>query len=149
MNDDQAVQTVEPEQSDVTVFSVVDDDTLLGVVAEVIEAAFGIPLEPVPGDALGAETDLGGLFVAVMSDFIVSMELRLPGEFHATPTLLDYLNDRNAGTTFVTFSVLDERLWVSGNVDGSPFAPTHLVRVLTFMFQAAVAVLGDLSAEAG
>lgn len=147
MTDDQAGQSTEPGDSDVTVFTVVDDETLLDVVTEVIDAAFGITLRPVQGDALAAETDLGSLFVGVMGDLIVSMELRLPGEFHATPTLLDYLNDRNAGTTFVTFSVLDECLWVSGNVDGSPFAPAHLVRVLNFMFQAAVAVLADLSGE--
>lgn len=134
---------------EISVFSVADDPTLLSVVAEAVNAAFGIELAPVPGDALAAETDLGTLFVGVLSDLIVSLELRLPGEFAATPPLLEYLNDRNAGTAFVTFSVLDERLWVSGNVDGHPFAPMHLSRVLTFMFQAAVAVAADLeTAEA-
>jgi len=61
--------------------------------------------------------------------------------------LLEYLNERNASTTFVTFSILDERLWVSGNVDGHPFAPAHLIRVLDFMFQAAVAVTADVQTD--
>jgi hypothetical protein len=48
----------------------------------------------------------------------------------------------------VTFSTLDEPVWVSGNVDGRPLVPMHLARVLTYMFQAASAVLGELIPEA-
>jgi hypothetical protein len=47
----------------------------------------------------------------------------------------------------VTFSVVDEHVWVSGNVDGHPFSPNHLVRVVDFMFQAASIVSADLDAE--
>jgi hypothetical protein len=129
------------------VFEVADDATLLVAVREVISASFGIELDEVSGDAWGAETDLGTLFVGTMSDFIVGLELRLPGEYEPTAPLLQYLNERNAATTFVTFSILDERVWVSGNVDGSPFAPAHLTRVLDFMFQAAVAVIADVQTD--
>ena len=131
------------------VVAVDDDDTLLAVVAQTMEASFGIRLAHVPGDALAVETDLGTLFVGVLSELIVSLELRLPGEFAASRPLLEYLNDRNAGSALVTFSVLDERLWISGNVDGDPFAPRHLDRVLTFMFQAAVAIAADLDVQVG
>ena len=54
MTDDHAEQSTESGDSDVTVFSVVDDETLLDVVSEVIDAAFGIALKPVQGDALAA-----------------------------------------------------------------------------------------------
>jgi hypothetical protein len=138
---------VEDDALETEVFAVADDATLLVAVREVISASFGIELLEVPGDAWGAETDLGTLFVGTMSDFIIGLELRLPGEFEATAPLLDYLNERNAGTTFVTFSILDEHLWISGNVDGRPFAPAHLIRVLDFMFQAAVAVSADVQAD--
>ena len=47
----------------------------------------------------------------------------------------------------MTFSTLDEHVWVSGNVDGRPLVPMHLGRVLTYMFQAATAVLGELIPE--
>ncbi|MEI6361866.1 MAG: hypothetical protein WCP95_07000 [Actinomycetes bacterium] len=132
---------------DTAVFAVADDATLLVAVREVVLSSFGIELTEAPGEAWGAETDVGTLFVGTMSDFIVGLELRLPGEYEATSPLLEYLNDRNAATTFVTFSILDDRLWVSGNVDGSPFAPSHLTRVLDFMFQAAVAVSADVQAD--
>jgi hypothetical protein len=65
-----------------------------------------------------------------------------------TAALLEYINARNVATTFVTFSVLDERVWVSGTVDGQPFAPSHLIRVLDFMFQAASALNADLELSA-
>jgi hypothetical protein len=143
-DDDDAAQVIEDQ---VLVFSVADDDTLLTAVREVVDGTFGIVLHDVPGEALAVETDAGTLFVGVMSDFIVSLELRLPGEFEGTPPLLEYLNDRNAATTFVTFSVVDGSVWVSGNVDGHPFAPNHLVRVVDFMFQAAAIVTADLEAQ--
>jgi len=135
------------EDTETLVFSIADDDTLLEAVREVILGSFGVELQQVQGEAWGAETDLGSLFVGTMSDFIIGLELRLPGEYEATVTLLEYLNERNASTTFVTFSILDERLWVSGNVDGHPFAPAHLIRVLDFMFQAAVAVTADVQTD--
>jgi hypothetical protein len=139
--------TEDSPEDQALVFNVTDDETLLIAVRDVIDGTFGVQLQEVPGDAIGAETDLGTLFVGVMSDLIVSMELRLPGEFETTLSLLDYLNDRNAATTFVTFSVVDEHVWVSGNVDGHPFSPNHLVRVVDFMFQAASIVSADLDAE--
>ncbi len=135
------------EDTETLVFSIADDDTLLEAVREVILGSFDVELQQVQGEAWGVETDLGSLFVGTMSDFIIGLELRLPGECEATVTLLEYLNERNASTTFVTFSVLDERLWVSGNVDGHPFAPAHLIRVLDFMFQAAVAVTADVQTD--
>ncbi len=114
---------------------------------ELFPPLFGFELVPVPEDALAAETDVGTLFVGVLSDFVVSLELRLPGRHRATTELLSYLNEENAGSAFVTFSTLDEHVWVSGNVDGRPLVPMHLARVLTYMFQAATAVLGELIPE--
>ena len=145
MPDDDGLDEI--EVLDTQVFAVEDDATLLVAAREVISASFGIELAEVPGDAWGVETDLGTLFVGTMSDFIIGLELRLPGEYDATTALLEYLNERNAATTFVTFSILDDRLWVSGNVDGSPFAPAHLTRVVDFMFQAAVAVMADVQTD--
>jgi hypothetical protein len=145
MPDDDSLEDI--DVLDTEVFAVADDATLLVAAREVISSSFGVELEEAPGDAWGAETDLGTLFVGTMSDFIIGLELRLPGEYEASGPLLEYLNERNATTTFVTFSILDDRLWVSGNVDGSPFAPAHLIRVLDFMFQAAVAVSADVQAD--
>lgn len=145
MSDDEIPDEIDVQ--DAQVFAVADDETLLVAVREVIAASFGIELVEVPGEAWGAETDLGTLFVGTMSDFIIGLELRLPGEYEASAPLLEYLNERNAGTTFVTFSILDDRVWVSANVDGSPFAPAHLTRVLDFMFQAAVAVIADVQTD--
>jgi hypothetical protein len=139
--------TDEPDEA-TPVFMMTDDDMLMNAVREVIAGTFGIELVQVPGEAWGVEADLGTLFVGTVSDYIVSMELRLPGEFDETTALLQYLNERNAATTFVTFSILDECVWLSGNVDGHPFAPEHVVRVLDFIFQAASAVITDLDAEA-
>ena len=144
---DDALNMADDEVVEAAVFSVADDATLLVAAREVIASAFGIQLQEVPGEAWGAETDLGTLFLGTMSDFIIGLELRLPGQFEATTPLLEYLNERNASTTFVTFSILDDHLWVSANVDGHPFAPAHLNRVLAFMFQAAVAVGADLQTE--
>jgi len=144
---DDALNMADDEVVEAAVFSVADDATLLVAAREVIASAFGIQLQEVPGEAWGAETDLGTLFLGTMSDFIIGLELRLPGQFEATTPLLEYLNERNASTTFVTFSILDDHLWVSANVDGHPFAPAHLSRVLAFMFQAAVAVGADLQTE--
>ena len=131
---------------EIAVFTVSDDGTLLGAVREVIRGTFGIELHEVEGDqnAVAVDTDLGTLIVGVLSDFIVSLELGLGEHVGESAALLEYLNARNVATTFVTFSVLDERVWVSGNVDGQPFAPSHLVRVLDFMFQAASALNADL-----
>ena len=135
----------EPEEA--AVLSVPDDETLLAVIAELFPQLFGITLTPVPDDALAAETELGTLFVGVLSDFVVSLELRLNGHYRTTLELLSYLNEENAGSAFVTFSTLDERLWVSGNVDGRPLVPVHLARVLTYMFQAATAVAGEVTPD--
>ncbi len=138
-----------PDMEDVehAVITVDDDEALLGIVGDLFPPLFGFGLVPVPEDALAAETDVGTLFVGVLSDFVVSLELRLPGRHRATTELLTYLNEENAGSAFVTFSTLDEHVWVSGNVDGRPLVPMHLARVLTYMFQAATAVLGELTPE--
>jgi hypothetical protein len=132
---------------DPAVLSVPDDETLLTVIGELFPQMFGIILTPVPDDALAAETELGTLFVGVLSDFVISLELRLNGRYRTSLELLSYLNDENAGSAFVTFSTLDERLWVSGNVDGRPLVPVHLARVLTYMFQAATAVAGEVTPD--
>jgi len=145
--DDESGVPGDEDVLETSVLAVADDATLLVAAREVIASAFGIQLQEVPGEAWGAETDLGSLFVGTMSDFIIGLELRLPGQFEATPPLLEYLNERNASTTFVTFSILDDYLWISANVDGHPFAPSHLSRILAFMFQAAVAVGADLQTE--
>ena len=130
------------------VITLPDDVALLAVVGDLFPSLFGITLTPVPDDALAAETEIGTLFVSVLSDFVVSLELRLDGHYRATLELLTYLNEENAGSAFVTFSTLDDRLWVSGNVDGRPLVPLHLTRVITYMFQAASAVLGEVTSEA-
>ena len=129
------------------VLSVPDDAALLAVVADLFPEMFGIHLVPVPDDALAVETEVGTLFVGVLSDFVISLELRLVGRYRPTVELLTYLNEENAGSAFLTFSTLDEHLWVSANVDGRPLVPLHLARVLTYMFQAATAVLGDVTPE--
>jgi hypothetical protein len=127
------------------VISVPDDESLQALVGELFPSLFGIDLSPVPDDdALVAETEVGTLFVGVLSDFVISLELRLHGTFRPTLELLTYLNEENAGSAFVNFSTLDECLWVSGNVDGRPLVPLHLARVLTYMFQAAAAVTSDV-----
>jgi hypothetical protein len=148
MSDERNDTVVDVEDVEHAVITVEDDETLLGVVAELFPPLFGFELSPVPEDALAAETDVGTLFVGVLSDFVVSLELRLPGRHRTTTELLSYLNEENAGSAFVTFSTLDEHVWVSGNVDGRPLVPMHLARVLTYMFQAASAVLGELMPEA-
>jgi hypothetical protein len=135
----------EPEEA--AVLTVPDDEALRDVIAELFPQMFGITLTPVPDDALAAETEIGTLFVGVLSDFVVSLELRLHGRYRPTLELLSYLNEENAGSAFVTFSTLDERLWISGNVDGRPLVPIHLARVLTYMFQAATAVAGEVTPE--
>jgi hypothetical protein len=127
--------------------SVEDDAALLSLVGGLFPALFGFELEPVPEDALAADTEVGTLFVGVLSDFVISLELRIPGRHRRTPELLEYLNDQNAGSAFVTFSTLDEHVWVSGNVDGRPLVPAHLERVVTYMIQAATAVVGELLPE--
>jgi hypothetical protein len=143
---DEPEETVLIDDVEHAVITVDDDEALLGIVGELFPPLFGFELVPVD-DALAAETDVGTLFVGVLSDFVVSLELRLPGRHRATTELLTYLNEENAGSAFVTFSTLDEHVWVSGNVDGRPLVPMHLARVLTYMFQAASAVLGELIAE--
>ncbi len=135
------------EADEHAVISVEDDSTLLSVVGELFPPLFGFQLTPVPEGALAAETEVGTLFVGVLSDFVISLELRLAGHYRATPELLGYLNEENAGSAFVTFSTLDEHVWVSGNVDGRPLVPMHLARVLTYMFQAATTVHGELMAD--
>lgn len=129
------------------VISVPDDATLLSVISELFPQLFGIELTSVPDDAMAVETEVGTLFVGVLSDFVVSLELRLVGRYRPTPELLAYLNEENAGSAFVTFSTLDEHLWVSANVDGRPLVPLHLARVVTYMFQAATVVLGEVTSE--
>jgi len=135
------------EADEHAVISVADDAALQSVVGELFPALFGFELTPVTEGALAAETEVGTLFVGVLSDFVVSLELRLPGRHRLTPELLEYLNEENAGSAFVTFSTLDEHVWVSGNVDGRPLVPAHLARVLTYMIQAATTVVGELLPE--
>ena len=135
------------EAAEAAVLTVPDDETLLAVVGELFPPLFGITLSPVPDHALAAETEIGTLFVGVLSDFVISLELRLHGHYRLTMELLEYLNEENAGSAFVTFSSLDGRLWVSGNVDGRPLVPDHLARVLTYMFQAATTVVGEVMPE--
>ncbi len=137
------------ESAEAAVLTVPDDATLLAVIGELFPPMFGIALTPVPDHALAAETEIGTLFVGVLSDFVVSLELRLHGHYRLTMELLEYLNEENAGSAFVTFSTLDGRLWISGNVDGRPLVPDHLARVLTYMFQAATAVVGEVTPEPG
>jgi T3SS (YopN, CesT) and YbjN peptide-binding chaperone 1 len=148
MGDERNDTAVDVGDVEHAVITVDDDEALLGIVAELFPPLFGFELTPVPEDALAAETEVGTLFVGVLSDFVVSLELRLPGRHRTTTELLSYLNEENAGSAFVTFSTLDEHVWVSGNVDGRPLVPMHLARVLTYMFQAASAVLGELIPEA-
>jgi hypothetical protein len=147
MSDERDELILDPDGVEHAVITVDDDEALLGIVGDLFPPLFGFSLVPVPEDALAAETDVGTLFVGVLSDFVVSLELRLPGRHRATTELLSYLNEENAGSAFVTFSTLDEHVWVSGNVDGRPLVPMHLARVLTYMFQAATAVLGELTPE--
>ncbi len=135
------------EPAEAAVLTVPDDETLLVVIGELFPPMFGITLNPVPDHALAAETEIGTLFVGVLSDFVISLELRLHGHFRTSMELLEYLNEENAGSAFVTFSTLDERLWISGNVDGRPLVPDHLARVLTYMFQAATTVVGEVTPE--
>ena len=137
------------EADEHAVISVADDEALLSVVGELFPTLFGFELTPVPEGALAAETEVGSLFVGVLSDFVISLELRLTGHYRTTPELLSYLNEENAGSAFVTFSTLDEHVWVSGNVDGRPLVPIHLARVLTYMIQAATAVHSELMADPG
>lgn len=124
-----------------------DDVALLRIVGELFPELFGFSLTPVPEDALAADTEVGTLFVGVLSDFVISLELRLPGRYRATPELLAYLNEENAGSAFLTFSVLDDHVWVSASVDGRPLVPLHLARVVTYLFQAAPAILAEITPE--
>ena len=126
-----------------------DDAALLRIVGELFPELFGFSLTPVPEDALAADTEVGTLFVGVLSDFVISLELRLPGRYRATPELLAYLNEENAGSAFLTFSVLDEHVWVSASIDGRPLVPIHLARVVTYLFQAAPAILAEVTPEDG
>ena len=126
-----------------------DDAALLRIVGELFPELFGFALTPVPEDALAAETEVGTLFVGVLSDFVLSLELRLPGRYRATPELLAFLNEENAGSAFLTFSVLDDHVWVSASIDGRPLVPIHLARVVTYLFQAAPAILGEITPEDG
>ena len=142
---DDAPPTAEEIQE--SVISVADDAALLGVIAELFPPMFGVDLVPVPEGALAVETEVGTLFVGVLSDFVVSLELRLEGVFHVSLELLEYLNEQNASSAFVTFSVLDERVWVSGSVDGRPLVSMHLARVVTYMFQAATALASEVTPE--
>ena len=113
----------EVQREETPVISVEDDMALLTVVEQLFPSLFGITLTPVPGDALAAETEVGTLIVGVLGDFVVSLEMRLHGEFEATAELLAELNDRNASTSFVTFSILEGALWASASVDGNPLVP--------------------------
>lgn len=125
-----------------------DDAALLAVVGDLFPQMFGFALTEVPDETLAAETEVGTLFVGVLSDFVVSLELRLIGRYRATTELLRYLNEENAGSAFLTFSTLDDHLWISVNVDGRPLVPMHLGRAVTYLFQAATAVLDEVTAEA-
>jgi hypothetical protein len=127
----------EVQRTDTPIISVEDDMALLTVVEQLFPSLFGITLTPVPGDALAAETEVGTLIVGVLGDFVVSLEMRLHGEFEATAELLAELNDRNASTSFVTFSILEGALWASASVDGNPLVPAHLARVVAYLAQSA------------
>jgi hypothetical protein len=135
------------ERDEHALISAPDDDALLGIVGELFPEMFGFALTPLPEQALAAETEVGTLFVGVLSDFVVSLELRLVGRYRPTLELLEYLNDENAGSAFLTFSALDGHVWVSASVDGRPLVPAHLGRVVTYMFQAATAVLDEVTPE--
>lgn len=130
-----------------SLISAADDEALLRIVGELFPELFGFALTPVPEDTLAADTEVGTLFVGVLSDFVVSLELRLPGRYRATPELLAYLNEENAGSAFLTFSALDDHVWVSASVDGRPLVPLHLARVVTYLFQAAPAILAEVTPE--
>jgi len=130
-----------------SLISAADDVALLRIVGELFPELFGFSLTPVPEDALAADTEVGTLFVGVLSDFVISLELRLPGRYRATAELLAYLNEENAGSAFLTFSVLDDHVWVSASVDGRPLVPLHLARVVTYLFQAAPAILAEITPE--
>jgi hypothetical protein len=134
----------EPDLHEYSLISAEDDAALLQIVGELFPELFGFALTPVPEDALAAETEVGTLFVGVLSDFVISLELRLAGTYRPSPELLEYLNEENAGSAFLTFSVLDDHLWISASVDGRPLLPVHLARVLTYMFQAAPAILAEV-----
>lgn len=134
----------ESELHEYSLISAEDDAALLRIVGELFPELFGFALTPVPEDALAAETEVGTLFVGVLSDFVISLELRLTGAYRPSLELLEYLNDQNAGSAFLIFSVLDDHLWVSASVDGRPLLPVHLARVLTYMFQAAAAILAEV-----
>ena len=140
--------TPSTDEVQAAVITVADDAALLQVIAELFPPMFGVELAPGPEGALAVETEVGTLFVGVLSDFVVSLELRLEGFFHMSLELLEYLNEQNAASAFVTFSVLDERVWVSGSVDGRPLVPMHLARVVTYMFQAATALASEVTPEA-
>jgi T3SS (YopN, CesT) and YbjN peptide-binding chaperone 1 len=129
------------------VISARDDAALVDVLEELFPQLFGVTLARLPDSSLAAETEVGTLFVGVLSDFVVALELRLPGTYRITPELLEYLNEENAGSAFLTFSALDDHLWVSANVDGRPLVPLHLARVVTYLFQAAPAVLDEVTPE--
>jgi hypothetical protein len=129
------------------VISARDDAALVDVLEELFPQLFGVTLTRLPDSSLAAETEVGTLFVGVLSDFVVALELRLPGTYRITPELLEYLNEENAGSAFLTFSALDDHLWVSANVDGRPLVPLHLARVVTYLFQAAPAVLDEVTPE--
>lgn len=130
-----------------SLISAEDDAALLRIVGELFPELFGFALTPVPEDALAAETEVGTLFVGVLSDFVISLELRLPGSYRTTPELLAFLNEENAGSAFLTFSVLDDHVWVSASIDGRPLVPMHLARIVTYMFQAAPAVLAEVTPQ--
>lgn len=139
----------QPEADVHAALAVEDDETLQVVVGELFPQLFGFALTPVDGGALAAETDLGVLYVGVLSDFVISLEFRLEGEYRITSELLEYLNEENAGSAFLTFSALDGHVWISANVDGRPLVPAHLGRVVTYLFQAAPALLAEISPESG
>ena len=126
-----------------------DDETLRDVVQQLFPALFGFELHDVENGTLAAATDLGHLFVGVLSDFVVSLELRLVGTYRITEELLEFLNEENAGSAFLIFSALDDHLWISASVDGRPLVPAHLGRIVTYMFQAAPAVLAEVSPISG
>lgn len=127
--------------------SIPDDEALQDVVRQLFPALFGFELHPVENGTLAANTDLGHLFVGVLSDFVVSLELRLEGTYRITQELLEYLNEENAGSAFLTFSALDGHVWVSASVDGRPLVPAHLGRVVTYMFQAAPTMLAEIAPD--
>ncbi len=123
-----------------SVLSVADDAALLAVAGECVEDMLGFPLAAGPEGSLTVETDAGTLYVAAFGSFVLTLELCLGPGFPESSELLAFLNGQNAGLSFCRVSIVEDQLWVSANVDGNPFLPVHLARVLGHLFEVAASV---------